>query len=102
MKSFESLKFYLRLLGLWKSDTEKHDLILNIMFFVFFFNFFVTSFWFFAFEAQNFIEYSKSFYYMTSALLSLSWYSIYIYQKISYAQVFSDLDQMIQKSTSLG
>lgn len=98
--TFKSLKFYLRSMGLWKSDAQRHNPILNTIYLIQIINFSVTSFWFFAFSAQTFIEYSKCFYYMTSALLALLWYSIYLYQREKYAQAFAELDKMIEQSKS--
>lgn len=86
-------------MGLWKCGVN-HNLMLNIFFIGSFINFFMTSFWYFAFTAQTFIEYSKCFYYMMSALLALIWYFIYIFQREKYAQAFVDLDILIEKSKS--
>lgn len=95
--TFKSLKFYLSLMGLWKRG-EHYDLVLNLVFLGFFINFVVSSLWFFLFTAQTIIEFSKCFYYMMSAFLVLAWYSIYLYQRNEYAQVFVDLDTMMEKS----
>lgn len=97
--AFESLKYYQSVMGLWKNG--RYNLILNIIFIGFFINFVVTPMWFFLFTAQTIIEYSKCFYYMMSALLVLAWYSIFLHQRNDYAEVFADLERMIEKSKSM-
>lgn len=97
--SFKSLKIYLRLMGLWKNNAKHHhNPMRNTILIIFFINYFVTTLWFFAFEAQTFIEYSESLYYTMSTLLVLSWYSIYLYQVENYAEIFANLDILIEKS----
>lgn len=86
-------------MGLWENNGKHHhNPMWNIIFIAFFINYFVTSLWFFVFAAQTFTEYSESFYYTMSAVLALSWYSIFLHQRQNYAQVFADIDTMIEKS----
>lgn len=96
--SFSLLKYYMRLMGLMRSNFKKHSLALNIILISFLINFFVSTLWFFLATAKTFIEYSKCFYYMISQLLVLLWHFIYFWYGREYVRVFTDFDAIVERS----
>lgn len=97
MESFLLLGKHLKLIDLLENGLNRVTL-LNIVLIAFSVNFIATSFWYFTFTARTIIEYSESFYYLVSALLATSWYSIYWYQRREFTEMFSDLQNVITES----
>lgn len=102
MEKFELLKKYLQIFGIarhrqngWKYFA---DIALNCIFVALHFIYFLSVFWFCAFEAQTFNEISESFFYVLSSLLSTAWYVVYVWQSPKYTKLFADLDEIIEKS----
>lgn len=102
MESFVTLKHCLRLIGIlkWKSSSSTPFIgfIRRTVFFGVAMSFVLSLFWFFAFTAQTFSDYSVSFYCMLTGILVWVWYSIYIWEHQEYSDFFNALDGIIEQS----
>lgn len=102
MKCFTALQGYLRYLGIVQLSPTRGELmftrILNGIFFTIFIEHSIATVWFLLFKAQTFREYAESFFYVSYALLVLSWYSINFIHRHKYANNFSKLDACIAMS----
>lgn len=102
MKCFTALQGYLRYLGIVQLSSTRGELIftriLNCIFFTIFIEHSIATVWFLLFKAQTFREYAESFFYVSYALLVLSWYSINFIHRHKYANNFSKLDACIAMS----
>lgn len=58
----------------------------------------LTTFWFFAFDAVTFADYSRSFFFLVTAMLCASWYMTYLMYKDEFADIFDELNNIIEKS----
>lgn len=101
METFCALKKYLRLFGILSWDSTRCGLIIGVIIncfcLVIFFMYFLSSFCFFLFRAENFNELSESFFQLLDSLLMISWYSIYLIKRGEYVKLFTELDQLIGK-----
>lgn len=100
MKSFVLLKKHLSLFGILRDNSrgKYYPLISSCVIFGFTVILFISTFWYFAFTANNFHERANSFYYLSSSLLMFTWFSIYLIQRMKYINLFNELDAIIERS----
>lgn len=99
MKSFTALKIYLRFLGIVQMDSSRaFTIISNCVFFIIFIEHLLATLWFLLFNVQTFREFAESFFYVSYALLVLSWYGINFMHRQKYADNFEELDEIIDMS----
>lgn len=102
MESFEPLKTKLHHLGIWTFESNKRSWIFQIAFtsisYGFSISLFITTFWFFLFEAQMTSESTDSMFTALAALLLICWFTALLWQNKKYAILLADLDAIIEKS----
>lgn len=103
--TLDNLKYFFRWFGVLQFESQPNRrliaTILNWICSVFLFLYVLTTFWFFAFDAETFEDYSRSFFFFVTATLSVIWYAIYLMGKDKYADIFDDLDDIIEKSKKI-
>lgn len=60
--------------------------------------YFVSTLWFLLFHAEILIDYTNGFYFNACGWLVSAWYSIYLWRSDQYADLFAQLDTIIEKS----
>lgn len=100
--AFRMLKRLMTLIGMLKSDSTGYRktviIATNSLCFMALFTFWITTFWFTAFEARDPNEYAIALYYMVISLALLLVY-LYIFTKRNdFAEMFEELDEMFKKS----
>lgn len=102
MKTFDLLRNYIRNLGIFQWSSNRcgnlFTTFLNCVYFGIFMIFFMTTLWYFLFTAQTIIEYAKSFYFMSYAIVVLVWYSTFLWKTDEYAALFKNFDIKVRKS----
>lgn len=101
MNLFATLNKYLRLSGIlpWDSTFRGRiiSLIINFAFFGNYFILFLSTLWFFLFEAVTFSEFSECFYFLNCSLLLISWYLIYLLKREEFVALFAKLTEIIEE-----
>lgn len=102
MKTFETLRNHLNILGVLQTSTTRKRRIARIAVTCFLFGlsiiYFVTSFWFYLFAAQTTIESIESLFSTVCAIRNIVWYTICLWYRNEYATLFADLDAIIDRS----
>lgn len=100
MGSFTLLKRIMRFSGILFDPNHSKTLMLisNCYFFVVFICYFLSTFWFFCFQAKVLAEYTGCFYFNCCSSLIFTWYWSYVSHRKDYADLFNALDAMIEKS----
>lgn len=102
METFELLKKNLRFLGCTREGANLYEklfgIAVNCALSGVYLSYFLTTFWFFAFDAKTFMERAENLYYVLSSLSMLVWYVIIVWQKSEYKSLFDELDKMIETS----
>lgn len=62
---------------------------------------FLSTFWFFLFNGDDFNEYVEAFYYVIHSIFLLSWYYTYYLQRRLYVQFMVELESIIELSKKL-
>lgn len=101
MKTFNTLKGQLRFIGTLQPST-KHQWIQfslsNCVFFAICIFHCSTMFWFSAFEAETFADYSECSFYMLCAVMTFAWYTIMFWQRKEYTNFLAYIDKTIETS----
>lgn len=101
MDLFEILKRNWRLMGIFKCDT-KRDQILSITLksvcLTIMISFTSSISWFLVFDAQTPRQHLECSYYILASVLLLAWYSILIWQNKNYLDLFDHLNGIIEIS----
>lgn len=95
----------MELIGTLKSDSTGHRkmliIALNLFFFVAILIFFITTVWYFAFEAEELLEYAVSAYYVvTSSTFFMVYLEMFRVRNYNY-DLFRSLDLIVEKSKKL-
>lgn len=91
-------------MGIFPRDSSRRELVLCILINWIYFGMFVvnlmTMIWYLAFDAESFRDLTKCFFYMCCNMFPISWYSVYLWQRTEYIDLFNDLDALIARSKS--
>lgn len=104
MKSFDLLQIQMQWLGILpfhRNQNRNQKVIrqfLSCAIFGVFSEFFLTTFWYFAFTASSIIEYAESFYVVAFSVVLLIWYTTYLWHRNDFRTLFLDLDKIVQRS----
>lgn len=102
MESFVLLKFFYRFGGVLPFNSSYFGRVVTILINCIYYGIcvmlFLSTFWYFLFGARAFSEYVECSYFFVSSLLMASWYSVYLWQRTKYVDLFSTLDAIIEQS----
>lgn len=100
--TLDTLKRNFRWLGILQFDSQPNRMIIAAILNCIcggLFGFYVLSnLWFFIFDAVTYEDYSRSFFFCLSSSLGALWYATYLMGKNKYADIFDDLDDIVEKS----
>lgn len=100
--TLDTLKRYFRWLGILEYDSHPNRLqfamILKCICGGLLSYYVLSVHWYFIFDAVTFEDYSRSFFFCLSSSLGASFYVTYLMRKKEYADIFDDLDVIIEKS----
>lgn len=102
MSTFKTLKMYMNLLGILQlSSTQEKQLLYKVsngIAFATFVQFWLTTSWYLAFEADSFIEYAQCAAFVLTSTQSILWYFMLVSQRKDKIEFFTRLDAMIENS----
>lgn len=101
MNQFTNLKKYLHWIGVLQYEANSGRMItfaLNCAYIIILVSYMVTTFWFFAFDASNFEEYTETLIFWSSVLQSIVCYLTSIWRRKNILHLFIELDAIIEKS----
>lgn len=102
MKSFILLKKFYRFGGVLQFAPNRcgryTTILINCIYYAICITLFLSTFWYFSFGARTFSEYVECSYFFVSSLLMASWYSVYLWRRSEYVDLFSTLDAIIEES----
>ena len=103
MELFQSLKSYLRRLGIlpWSSNPRAKIFVSlwNCFLFGLYVCYFLAPLCYVLSTAQTFDNYTKMSIYLLSSLLLTLWYSVCVWQKAEYQALFLELENVMERST---
>lgn len=98
----DTLKEHFLWLGILQFDAQPHRMFiakaLNVICAAILAFYISMPFWFLIFDAVTFEDYSRSFFFFMCGSLCASWYTIYLVCHRKYAEIFDDLDDIVEKS----
>lgn len=100
MNSFNLLQLQMQWLGVLPRPMNQRTLQLFSIGVIYgiILEYFTTTFWYFAFEANTLSEYAESFYILSFGPVIFAWYSTYLWQSDDFHFLFHDLNAIVQKS----
>lgn len=102
LKSFDLLQIQMRWLGILPWSTNQNGKAMHLcqtgIIFSFIVEFFLSSFWYFAFTANTLNEYAESFYVFTFGIVIINWYVTYLWHRDNYCVMFLDFEKIAKKS----
>lgn len=104
MDCFEKLNVQLHRLGVfqWNSDPKSKWITIATRcgLFIIYLSYFLAPAWSFLFAAQSTRKHNESLIFALGGLLTLSWYSAFLFQSKKYAAPINELNSIIEKSKS--
>lgn len=102
MKSFILLKKFYRFGGVLQFAPNQYGryitILINCIYYAICIMLFLSTFSYFSFGTRTFSEYVECSYFFVSSLLMASWYSVYLWRRSEYVDLFATLDEIIKES----